>query len=107
MIKTSFNFWILLLAVLTLAACYDPEKEDPNVVGDAQGPAEMLLMRVPYLWPASKASVRVSDSSAALAEDMPPPYPGTTRSDAMKVRFKKLPPLRSSGAKRCTIETNE
>ena len=37
------------------------------------GPAESVLTRMPYLRPASNASVRVSDSSCALAEDMPPP----------------------------------
>ena len=40
---------------------------------DLRGPAEMVLTRMPYLRPASHASVRVSDSSAAFAEDMPPP----------------------------------
>ncbi len=40
---------------------------------DAQGPAEMALTRTPHRRPASNASVRVSASSAALADDMPPP----------------------------------
>ena len=40
---------------------------------EAHGPAEMLFTRAPNSRPASNASVRVSDSSAALAEDMPPP----------------------------------
>ena len=51
------------------------------------GPAEMVFTRTPHLRPASYASTRVSDSSAAFAELMPPPYPelrdrqrqGTTR----------------------------
>ncbi len=47
---------------------------------DANGPAEMALTRSPYLRPASNASTRVSLSSAAFADDMPPPYPGITRS---------------------------
>ena len=40
---------------------------------DASGPAEMVLTRSPHRRPASKASTRVSLSSAALADDMPPP----------------------------------
>lgn len=40
---------------------------------EPRGPAEMVLTRTPYLRPASKASTRVSDSSAAFAELMPPP----------------------------------
>src|SRR5919112_673513 len=43
---------------------------------DAHGPAEIAFTRTPHRRPASKASVRVSASSAALADDMPPPYPG-------------------------------
>src|SRR5688572_30685893 len=50
---------------------------------EAQGPAEIALIRTPQRRPASKARVRVSASSAALAEDIPPPYPGITRSPAM------------------------
>src|SRR5687768_3451106 len=50
---------------------------------DASGPAEIVLTRTPYLRPASYASVRVSLSSAAFADDIPPPYPGLTRSLAM------------------------
>ncbi len=38
---------------------------------EARGPAEMVLMRMPYLRPASHARTLVSDSSCALAEDMP------------------------------------
>src|SRR3954468_4467992 len=53
---------------------------------DAYGPAEIVFTRTPQLRPASYASVRVSLSSAALADDMPPPYPGITRSLAMYVR---------------------
>ena len=37
------------------------------------GPAEMVLTRTLYFWPASHASTRVSDSSADLAELIPPP----------------------------------
>src|ERR1041385_4899908 len=40
---------------------------------EASGPAEMGLTRTPNRRPASKASVRVSDSSAAFADDIPPP----------------------------------
>ncbi len=40
---------------------------------EAQGPAEIALTRTPHRRPASNASVRVSASSAALADDMPPP----------------------------------
>ena len=40
---------------------------------EAQGPAEIALTRTPQRRPASKARVRVSASSAALADDMPPP----------------------------------
>ena len=49
---------------------------------DAYGPADTVFTRIFHLRPASKASVRVSLSSAALADDIPPPYPGTTRSPA-------------------------
>src|SRR6266702_3689866 len=42
---------------------------------EASGPAEMVFTRTLYWRPASKASVRVSLSSAAFAEDMPPPEP--------------------------------
>jgi hypothetical protein len=40
---------------------------------EARGPAEMVLILMPYFLPASQARTRVSDSSWALAEDMPPP----------------------------------
>jgi hypothetical protein len=40
---------------------------------DASGPAEMVLTRAPHLRPASYARVRVSLSSAAFADDIPPP----------------------------------
>ena len=40
---------------------------------DASGPAEIVFTRQPNLRPASNASVRVSLSSAAFADDMPPP----------------------------------
>ena len=50
---------------------------------EAQGPAEIALTRTPQRRPASNARVRVSASSAALADDIPPPYPGITRSPAM------------------------
>ena len=40
---------------------------------DASGPAEIALTRSPYFRPASKASTRVSLSSAAFADDIPPP----------------------------------
>src|SRR6266540_7267017 len=50
---------------------------------DAHGPAEMVLTRRPYFRPASKARTRVSLSSAAFADDSPPPYPGMARSLAI------------------------
>src|SRR6185437_8118008 len=40
---------------------------------EASGPAEMVLTRQPNIRPASNARVRVSLSSAAFADDMPPP----------------------------------
>ena len=40
---------------------------------DANGPALMVFTRTPHFRPASYDSVRVSDSSAAFADDMPPP----------------------------------
>lgn len=43
---------------------------------EAHGPAEIAFTRTPQRRPASKARVRVSASSAALADDIPPPYPG-------------------------------
>ena len=40
---------------------------------EASAPAEIVFTRWPHLRPASKASMRVSLSSAAFADDMPPP----------------------------------
>ena len=40
---------------------------------DPNGPAEMVFTRMPHFLPASYARTWVSDSSAAFAEDMPPP----------------------------------
>src|SRR5712672_2346053 len=74
---------------------------------DANGPAEMALTRTPYLRPASNASTLVSLSRAAFAEDMPPPYPGITRSLARYVSDRKDPPFRISGARRDTKEIRE
>src|SRR5262245_40611297 len=74
---------------------------------DASGPAEIVLMRHPNLRPASNASVRVSLSNAAFADDMPPPYPGITRSLAMYVSDTNDPPSRINGPSRCTIDTIE
>jgi len=74
---------------------------------EANGPAEIVLTRMPCLRPASNASVRVSLSSAAFAEDIPPPYPGTTRSLAMYVRERNDPPGRMRGPSRATSETRE
>src|SRR4051812_38000123 len=71
---------------------------------DAQGPAEMALTRTAQRRPASNARVRVSASSAALAEDIPPPYPGITRSPAIYVRDRKEPPGRMSGERFRTSE---
>jgi hypothetical protein len=42
---------------------------------EPRGPAEMVFTRTPNFRPASKASTLVSDSRAAFAELMPPPYP--------------------------------
>src|SRR6185503_9515819 len=69
-----------LAAVYLIIVSMNPMAEAAR---DAQGPAEIALMRTPHRRPASKASVRVSASSAALADDIPPPYPGITRSPAM------------------------
>src|SRR5881394_3946968 len=74
---------------------------------EASGPAEMVLTRIPYLRPASNARVRVSLSSAALAEDIPPPYPGTARSLARYVSETALAAGRIRGASRCSIDTSE
>jgi len=48
-----------------------------------KGPAEMVLTLMFDFLPASYASTRVSLSSAALAELIPPPYPGMILSEAM------------------------
>ena len=45
-----------------------PEPPIALAARDANGPAEMVFTRIPYLRPASKDKVRVSDSSAALAD---------------------------------------
>jgi hypothetical protein len=50
-----------------------PMKPMADAARDAKGPALMTFTRWPHLRPASKASTRVSLSSAALAVDMPPP----------------------------------
>src|SRR3954462_887099 len=64
---------------------------------EAHGPAEMAFTRTAQRRPASNARVRVSASSAALADDIPPPYPGITRSPAIYVSDRKEPPGRMSG----------
>src|SRR5690242_3595108 len=74
---------------------------------DASGPAEIVFTRRPYLRPASYARVLVSLSRAALADDIPPPYPGTTRSLAMYVKDRAEPPGRISGPSRATSDTRE
>ena len=75
---------------------------------DANGPAEITLTRWPHARPASYASNRVSDSSAAFADDMPPPYPGTARSAAMYDSDTNAPPRSGMiGPKRWTIDTIE
>ncbi len=53
---------------------------------DPSGPAEMELTRTENLRPASYASTRVSDSSADLADDIPPPYPAGVRHSLMVIR---------------------
>src|SRR5690242_1221304 len=74
---------------------------------DASGPAEIVFTRAPHLRPASYASVRVSLSSAALADDMPPPYPGITRSLAMYVSDTTDAFGLSSGPRRAMSDTSE
>ena len=54
------------------------------------GPAEMVFTRTLYFRPASYASTRVSDSSAAFAELMPPPYPARANRAWCSVRTPKL-----------------
>ena len=49
----------------------------------------------------------MSLSSAAFADDMPPPYPGTARSAARYESARNDPPGRMSGPSRATIEVNE
>jgi hypothetical protein len=74
---------------------------------EAYGPAEMVFTRTPYLRPASNASTRVSLSSAAFAELIPPPYPGMARSLAIYVSEAKLPLCRIIGPNARTIDTSE
>src|SRR5258708_30040094 len=74
---------------------------------DASGPALMQLTRCPHLRPASHASTRVSLSRAAFALDMPPPYPGMTRSLAKYDKLKNAPPRRIMGPRCATSETME
>src|ERR1019366_2339938 len=74
---------------------------------DANGPALMQLTRCPHLRPASHARTRVSLSRAAFALDMPPPYPGKTRSLARYERLRNEPPGRTSGPRRWAIATSE
>ena len=45
--------------------------------------------------------------TCALADDMPPPYPGTTRSAAMKERAQMEPPGFMCGANFCTSDRHE
>src|SRR6476620_6787338 len=84
-----------------------PMKPMALAARDASGPALMQLTRWPYLRPASNARTRVSLSSAAFAELIPQPYPGSTRSLAMYERERIEPPLRLFGEERATIETIE
>src|ERR1019366_7802939 len=74
---------------------------------DAYGPALIVFTRNPCRRPASYASVRVSLSSAALADDIPPPYPEPTRPPAMYDSDRNDPFGRISGASRCTMLTRE
>ena len=74
---------------------------------DANGPALIVFTRSPWRRPASYASVRVSLSSAALADDIPPPYPGITRSPAMYDNERNDPLGRISGASWRTMLTSE
>src|SRR5579872_1044050 len=74
---------------------------------EAKGPALMQLTRWPHLRPTSQARTRVSLSSAALALDIPPPYPGMTRSLARYDKLRKALPGRMSGARRWTRDTIE
>src|SRR6476619_4964032 len=74
---------------------------------DASGPAEIVLMRTPHLRPASYASVRVSLSSAAFADDLPPPKPGMNPSPAMYVSDSTDALGLSSGPRRFTSDTSE
>ena len=75
---------------------------------EAYGPAEIVFTRRPSLRPASYASTRVSLSSAAFADDIPPPYPGITRSLAMYVSDTTDPAsARISGPSRWIIPTSE
>jgi hypothetical protein len=74
---------------------------------DARGPALIVFTRTPNLRPASNASVLVSLSSAAFADDIPPPYPGMTRSLAMYVSDTTDPPGRIRGPNRASIEMSE
>lgn len=46
---------------------------------EPKGPAEMVFTRIWNFLPASYASTRVSDSNAALALLIPPPYPVSKR----------------------------
>ena len=56
------------------------------------GPADTVLTPILRFLPASKASTRVSLSSAAFAELISPPYPGMILSEAMYVREIEDPP---------------
>src|SRR6478735_12549342 len=74
---------------------------------DASGPAEIVFTRHPNRLPASNANVRVSLSRAVFANDIPPPYPGITRSLARYVIETNEPPGRRIGPNRLTIEMSE
>ena len=71
---------------------------------EARGPAEIVLMRMPYLRPASQASTLVSDSSWALADDMPAGSRGVMSDRSRKRRphgnaAPSLPYVQETGAR--------
>ena len=70
---------------------------------EPNGPALMVFTRMPHFLPASNANTLVSDSKAALAEDIPPPYPGMILSLAKYVKEMHAPPLFINGPNFCNI----
>lgn len=79
----------------------------PKMMENNTEKADIAFTLIRCFLPASYASTLVSDSSAAFAELIPPPYPGITFAAAMYERDTIEPPGFIIGAKWLTMDTKE